>query len=242
YYLSSDCLEPPGAEAQYTERLVRLPRLPTFYVRPAWPSAPAERAALGLPAGRRLYVCPQSLFKLHPLFDPLLAAILRQDPHGTLVLIQSKHGLWTEEWRQRFGGKFGDVLNQVLFLPFLNPDRFASLLLRADAVLDPIGFGGGNSTYETLAFGAPIITWPGAHMRGRVTVGCYRQIGVGDLVVDSAEAYVAQALRLAQDRPWHDEMSRRILANADQLFEDMAAVRALEDFFNRAATGLPISP
>jgi predicted O-linked N-acetylglucosamine transferase (SPINDLY family) len=241
YYLSSTHLELPEADAQYTEKLVRLPRLPTYYIRPRPPARPASRTELGLPIDRRLYVCPQSLFKLHPRLDPLLADILRRDPEGRLVLIESKHGLWTEEWRARFGATHADVLDRVQFLPFLNPDRFGSLLLHADAVLDPVGFGGGNSTYETLAFGAPIVTWPGPFMRGRVTVGCYRQIGIADLVAADAEGYVGLALRLAQDRAWHAALSRRILASADALFEDALAVRALEDFFHRAATGQRIA-
>jgi predicted O-linked N-acetylglucosamine transferase (SPINDLY family) len=242
YYLSSTHLEPPGAEAQYTEKLVRLPRLPTFYIRPQPPARPVNRAELGLPADRRLYVCPQSLFKLHPRLDELLAQVLRADPAGRLILIESKHGLWTQEWRARFGAAHGDLLDRVQFLPFLNPDRFAALLLHADAVLDPIGFGGGNSTYETLAFGAPIVTWPGPYMRGRVTVGCYRQIGIEDLVATDAESYVRLALRLAQDAGWRAKLSQRILSRADVLFEDAAAVRALEDFFERAATGQRIEP
>ncbi|MBM3598995.1 MAG: tetratricopeptide repeat protein [Alphaproteobacteria bacterium] len=246
YYLSSEHLEPPGTQAFYTEKLVRLPRLPTYYIRPTLPARPASRADLGLPADRRLYVCPQSLFKLHPQLDPLLGEVLRRDPQGLLVLIESKHGLWTREWRQRFaasqrGAGLADVAERVQFLPFLNPDRFASLLLLADAVLDPVGFGGGNSTYETLAFGAPIVTWPGAHMRARVTVGCYNQIGVTDLVATDAESYVSLALRLAQDKEWHAGLSRRILARSSALFEDEAAVRALEDFFHRAATGQAIA-
>src|SRR5207249_4355624 len=62
-FLSADVLEPPGAEAHYSERLVRLGRLPTWYECPIVPAEPAGRAALGLPADATLYVCPQSLFK-----------------------------------------------------------------------------------------------------------------------------------------------------------------------------------
>ncbi len=50
-------------------------------------------------------------------------------------------------------------------------ERFLTLLWAADAVLDPPHFGSGNSSYEAFALGAPIVTWPGAFMRGRVTAG-----------------------------------------------------------------------
>ena len=71
HFVSSELLEPDGAESHYAERLVRLPRLPACVARPARPSAHGDRDHLGLGPGR-LYVCPQSLFKLHPDFDDVL--------------------------------------------------------------------------------------------------------------------------------------------------------------------------
>src|SRR5262249_9395174 len=94
YFLSSELLEGGGAERHYTEKLVRLPTLNTYYHRPSPPSPLKGREQFGLPADGHLYGCPQSLFKFHPEFDELLGAILRRDPQGTLVLITGKHPSW----------------------------------------------------------------------------------------------------------------------------------------------------
>src|SRR5262249_44422146 len=61
YFLSSNDLEMDGAEAHYTEELVRLARLGVVYDRPVPPSPRKDRAAFGLPENAHLYVCPQTL-------------------------------------------------------------------------------------------------------------------------------------------------------------------------------------
>jgi predicted O-linked N-acetylglucosamine transferase (SPINDLY family) len=234
-FLSARDLEPEGAEAHYTERLERLSRLPVFYHRPDLTGVDASRQRLGLPADRRLYVCPQTLFKLHPDFDAILGEILRRDGRGELVLIggQSRH--WEAALRARFARAFPDVCDRVRVIPPLVFRDFLGLLATADAILDPVHFTGGNSSYEAFALGAPVVTWPSGFMRGRVTYACYRQMGVMDCVATSAESYVELALRLAGDAEWRGDVSGRIRAAHGQLFEDPTPVREMEQFFIRAS-------
>src|SRR5262249_44840918 len=87
YFISSELLEGPGAEEHYTEKLVRLPNLAVHYYRPQAPAEVRPRSHYGLEETGRLYGCPQSLFKLHPDFDAILADVLRRDPEGLLVLL-----------------------------------------------------------------------------------------------------------------------------------------------------------
>ena len=67
-FFSCSAMEPDGADAHYSEKLVRLPGIGTRY------AAPAEfddtvRSTLGLPNDATLFLCPQSLFKIHPEDD-----------------------------------------------------------------------------------------------------------------------------------------------------------------------------
>ena len=59
-----------------------------------------------------------------------------------------------------------------MFIPGVPQSEFPGLLLMADVLLDPLYFGGGNTTYEAIAIGVPIVTWPGPFMQGRVTQAC----------------------------------------------------------------------
>jgi predicted O-linked N-acetylglucosamine transferase (SPINDLY family) len=230
YFLSSQDLEVEGAEAHYTEKLVRLPRLGVMYDRPALPTPRKDRAAFGLPADAHLYVCPQTLFKFHPDFDDLLSGILRQDPAGVLVLIEGKYPYWNELLRRRFGRNMPDVQHRVRFLPRQGRADFLNLLAVADVMLDPIHFGGGNTSYEGFALGVPIVTLPSQFLRGRLTYAMYRQMGIPDLVAADTADYVRLAARLGTEPDYREQLRRRIREASGVLFDDVAVVGELEQF------------
>ena len=88
YFVSCAAMEPAGAQAHYTERLGLLSGLGTRYALPQ-AGAAASRADFCLPEGRTLYLVPQSLFKIHPDNDALIAEVLARDPAGVAVMFSS---------------------------------------------------------------------------------------------------------------------------------------------------------
>ena len=238
YFISSDKSEPPGAEEHYSERLILPDRLTTYYYRPELPEALTPRKNFDLPEGYNLYVCPQTLFKFHPDFDDVLGRLLRQDRRGLLVLIEGKHKHWTKLLRARFLSAFPDVFDRVRFLPMMPTKDFLSLLKLADVILDTPYFGGGSTSLESFACGAPIVTWPGEFMRDRLTLALYKQMGIMDCVAGDVQSYLDIAYRLANDKTWSNEIRDKIRTNADVLYEDIEAVRELERFFETAVENL----
>jgi predicted O-linked N-acetylglucosamine transferase (SPINDLY family) len=234
YFISQEDLDAEGAEAHYTETLVRLKTLPIYYYRPAPPAAPKGRADFGLPESGHLYVCPQSLFKFHPDFDDVLGRILRADPDGHVVLLRGSRPEWEELLMRRLGRTLADVLERVRFVPRQDLPGFLSLNAVADVMLDPVHFGGGNTSYEALALGVPIVTLPSAFLRGRITYALYRQMGVLDCVAASADEYVGLAVRLGTDPAYRAGVRAKILAASAVLYENAAGVRELEEFLLRA--------
>jgi protein O-GlcNAc transferase len=87
YFISAQSIEPEDAQDHYSERLILLDRLPTYYWRPHHVQAGLTRSDFGFPDDAKLYLCPQSSFKLHPDFDVVLATLLRRDPEGRLLLL-----------------------------------------------------------------------------------------------------------------------------------------------------------
>jgi predicted O-linked N-acetylglucosamine transferase (SPINDLY family) len=233
YFLSSDLLEADGADEHYTERLVRLKTLPIYYYRPRLPEPLPGRDRFGLPDDRTLYACPQSLFKLHPDFDGLLGGILRGDPRGLVVLLHGRHPHWDELLRQRFAATIPDVVDRVRFLPPLAHADFLALGAIADVLLDPPHFGGGNTSYEALAAGTPIVTLPSPYLRGRITLALYRQMGVLECVASGPEDYVAKAVRLGTDADYRAAVRARLRAASEVLYENPAGVRELEGFLRK---------
>ncbi|HVN28047.1 MAG TPA: tetratricopeptide repeat protein [Candidatus Binataceae bacterium] len=234
YFISAKSIEPPDAQAHYSERLVLLDRLPTYYLRPHHEANPFTRTEFHLPDDARLYLCPQSLFKLHPDFDVVLATLLRRDSAARLLLLSGIHKHWDRMLAARIAQSFPEVVDRIIFVPRVPQDQFFRLLTMADVILDPPFFGGGNTSYEAFAMGLPIVTWPGEFMRGRVTEGCYRQMGLSDLIADGPDSYVELALRLANDGAWREQMKREIAARSSALYEDSGVVTELEDFLRAA--------
>lgn len=234
YYLSSRLLEPDDADEHYSERLVRLDGLPAWYERPQLAGPPRGREHFQLPTDKHLYLCPQSLFKFHPHIDATLAEILRGDPQGMLVITRGAYQSHVDQLVARFRRHMPDCVDRVRFLSNVPRGDFLHLLAAGDVLLDPFHFGGGNSSYEALAVGAPLVTWPGQFMRGRVTLGCYRRMGFLDCVADSPTHYSQLALRLANDRELNRATRERVHTAANELFEDDRSLRAMEEFFQRA--------
>ncbi len=232
WMLSAKCMEPAGAEAHYVERLAALPGPTVHVARPVRPERMKDRAALGLPDGR-LYVCPQSLFKLHPDGDPVLARILAEDPGGHLVLIHGRHPNWARQLLDRFQAAGIDP-NRVVLLPHLGGDDYLALLAAADVVLDPIHYSGGHSSLEAFAMGAPIVTWPGRFMRARHTYGFYDLMGIADPVARDLDHYAELALRIANDPGERRRLSQAITERSTILFDSAASIAAIEDFLESA--------
>ncbi|MBT3304950.1 MAG: tetratricopeptide repeat protein [Alphaproteobacteria bacterium] len=235
YFLSCEGMESEGSSAEYSEQLVKLQDLTTYYYRPAPPSRQYGRGDFGLDEDAHLYLFPQTLFKIHPDFDAVFGDLLRRDPLGRLVLIDDPFGgHWRDLLLKRLRAAIPDVSERIQFVPKAPLEDYFGLLSVADAVLDVPTFSGGNSSLEAFALGCPIVTWPGNFARGRITYACYRQMGISDLIATDAGQYVDLAIRLAGDRAFHQNMTDRILSEVPKLFENAAMIRELEDFLRGA--------
>ena len=107
---------------------------------------------------------------------------------------------------------------------------FRRLLEVADAMIDPLHFGGGDTSYEGFAVGTPIVTLPGGFLRNRITYAQYTAMDIDDAIASDAEDYVKIAVRLATDPDARADVSRRILEHNEKLYENALAVRELEEF------------
>ena len=118
----------------------------------------------------------------------------------------------------------------------MSPQQFVAHLPLIDVLLDPLHFGSGNTLYEAMGEGTPIVTCPGAFARSRVVAGAYAQMGVADApVAASPEAYAPLALALGRDAGRRARLRAALkAAAADHLFADRAAVTEFETFLDAA--------
>ncbi|HTO50085.1 MAG TPA: tetratricopeptide repeat protein [Burkholderiales bacterium] len=241
YYLSADAVEIESAQDHYSETLVR-PKaffLPGFE-RPTV-AAPASRESLGLPPGRSLYACLQTPFKIHPDMDAVLAAILERDARADIALLGRNGGL-RDRLRRRFARTIGPDAARIRFLPNMSHERYLATLAAADVVLDPLYFGGCNSSCEALALGVPVVTLPGTHLFGRFTLGLYEEMGLRDCIVGSTDAYVGRAVQIASERERREDLAREIANRSAVLFDRKDLTLAFAGFLEGAVRSGPRHP
>ena len=230
YYLSSDLIEAPDADAHYTEHLYRAETLLAYEYRMTLPDAPKRRSDFGLPADRNVYLCPQQLGKIHPDFDQILGGILDRDRDGLVVLVEDYYQDSAACLRRRMARAIPDEAERVVFVPRQKLPDYACLVAAADVVLDSLHYGGGITAYDAFSFDQPIVTLPTEYRRGRYALGCYRKMGIMDCVAATAEEYVEIAVRLGTDREYRESIRARIRMAAGVLFEDLESVREFERF------------
>jgi predicted O-linked N-acetylglucosamine transferase (SPINDLY family) len=238
YYLGSDLMEPEGAEAHYTEKLVRLPNLSIYYEPPEAKPVAISRAQLGLREGATLYWCAQSLFKYLPQYDQLFPRIAREVPGSQFVFFAHlRSPARTEQFRKRLDRAFASLglaaEEHCMILPRLSLDEFIAASGLCDVMLDSFGWSGGNTTLETLTHGVPIVTLEGEFMRGRQTSTVLQMMDVTETIAATLDDYVAIAVRLGQDAEQRRAIKAKMIANKDRIYRDRAAVAALQDFLDR---------
>ncbi len=224
YYLSSDLTEPGGAAQHYSEQLLLMRGMPSYQRRLRGPTMTRDRASFGLSDTRHVYLCPQQLGKFHPDFDRLLAAILHRDSQGVVVVPQGRSAPDAQRLRQRWQTTIPDVEERILFVPSQRGDDYTSLLLASDVLLDPLHFGGVNTTYDALSLGKAVVTCPGEFQRGRFTLGCYRRMDYLQCVAKDHDHYVEIAISLASDPKYRSTVESELLRRSDVLFDDQQAV------------------
>lgn len=239
YFLSSDLIEPAGAEAHYSETLIRAKKLPVIYDRPVLPPQTMNREAFGFRDDERIYGCLQSPFKNHPDFDELVTGILRGDDRARVVFVGGAHETSNRLLRQRMERSISDVISRVQFMPRLDRSTYTDLMRCCDVLLDTIHFGGGATSFEALSLGIPVITLPGRFMRGRVTSGCYRRLGLEDCIALDPQDYIRRAIELAQNTDHNHHVRKQIGERAGDLFEDQQAGAEFRDFLHSIITDGP---
>lgn len=234
YYLSSVWQEGPDAPRLYTERLLCLDSMFSFYYRRTL-AGPAKTAdELGLPAGRHVYLCAQTLAKFHPDFDPILAGILRRDERGVVAITAPEvQEAAARKLRQRFAAAHPDVAGRFLFIPQVPDPDYLHLVAAADVVLDPLHYDGATTMYDAFSLAQPVVTLPTRFQRGRSAQAMYRRMGLDDGIASDPQDYVRRAVHLATDRDFGDGVRASLAEASEALFEDQSVVRAHEQAFGR---------
>ena len=246
YFFSSILMEPENGPAHYSEKLVLLEGIGTCYSKPTLPS-PTKRSSFSLPEERILFLCPQSLYKIHPDNDRLLFEILARNQNATLVFFQATDLSITQAFIRRLERllyKSGmERASQIKMLPRMDRANYLRVNMLCDVMLDTLHWSGGNTTLDALACGLPVVTLPGEFMRGRQSYGMLKSMDLHELIAQNPQNYIEIATRLGMDRTWHRQITQRILKNSSLIFSNETPLRQIEEFLTAQLNAdSPLSP
>ena len=239
HFISGELIEPPEGDDHYSEKLVRLPNIGFHYEPPEIAPATVTREELGIRPGATAYWCAQSLFKYLPQHDDVFPRIAREAGDCQFVFIRysgsaAVTALLEARLEKAFAAAGMKSSDHCVFLDGMPLNRFAAASALCDAMLDSIEWSGGNTTLEALAQDLPVVTYEGALMRGRVSAGMLRMMGMPETVAESIDDYVALAVRMARDAEFRTAIKARIASDKHRLYRDRASIAALQDFIERA--------
>ncbi|CAM9162538.1 unnamed protein product [Ectocarpus sp. 13 AM-2016] len=158
---------------------------------------------IGINQNSVVYMCAQSLFKLHPDFDLAVKGVLEASDSNHLVFTAGRRQQWTSIFQARLTSTLGDdLMTRVLFVPrTVSGAAFSSLLASADVVLHPFPFGGSKTSADALAVGVPTVSVAGKYVAGRMAQSFYKTMGMQHVccVATDVASYVQLATKLGQD-------------------------------------------
>jgi protein O-GlcNAc transferase len=199
YLITDPTLSPTGADAHYSEKLLRLAHGRVSYS----PPPAADVRMEGLHSKR--FVSLNRFSKLNDSVVAAWAAILRQLPDWTLLLKArggEDAGL-TDVFRERFQSH-GIGAGRIEFARAGPYAEAMQTYQDAAVALDPFPFSGCSTSCDALWMGLPVITWPRDTMASRQTAALLQSAGRAEWIAGDAADYVARAVKIAGD-----EVARR---------------------------------
>ena len=209
----------PELQAQFSERLWRLPRPWLAY--PAEPRFPEAKPLMQ--TDRPVLGCFGQLGKISEATLAIWAAVLRRLPEALLVL--KCKGLHDEGMRQRLEERLvahGVALRRVTFVGQVaswhdHVDTYNIF----DIALDTTPWSSATTGFEALAMGVPLLAIRGERMASRMSSALVKGLGRHEWIGDSGDAIAEAAALLCSDLPAlrQSKASRQREALASPLFD-----------------------
>ena len=210
---------PPGAEADFHERVWRLPRC--YYVndKRRGLAVASSRGDNDLPEGALVLACLNQSYKLRRPFFAVWMEALRAQPDAVLWLLAG-HPRAQANLRDE-AAKSGVDPARLIFARRAAQDEHIARVACADLALDTLPYGAHTTGVDALWSGVPMLTCRGNTFAGRVGASLLLAAGLPELVADSLDEYralpvgtdcgpgdIAPPSRLSRSQPRHQSAVR----------------------------------
>ncbi|MEG9530759.1 UDP-glucose:protein N-beta-glucosyltransferase [Mannheimia indoligenes] len=201
-----------GSEECFSETLLRLPKDALPYVPSALAPTSVEYRLREKPEVVQIGIASTTM-KLNPYFLEALKVIrdrAKVKVHFHFALGQSA-GI-THPYVERFIKSY--LGNDATAYPHSPYDEYLNILHNCDMMLNPFPFGNTNGIIDMVTLGLVGICKTGPEVHEHIDEGLFKRLGLPEwLITQTADEYVAQAIRLAENHEERLALRRDIIEN-----------------------------
>lgn len=234
YFIADHVTMPPGAEALFTEKIVRLAHCyqANDDARPITPDL-RGRKGWNLPEDGFVFASFNQSYKISPAEWDIWMGLLRDVEGSVLWLLDT--GAHVQANLRREARARGVEAERLVFAEPIPHAAHLGRLTHADLFLDTFAVNAHTTASDALWAGLPVLTLAGSQFAARVAASLVHAAGLPELAVGSAADYARLALELARDRPRLASLRARLAEGRATcpLFDTAAYTRSIESAFTR---------
>ncbi|WP_419318843.1 tetratricopeptide repeat protein [Caulobacter sp. ErkDOM-E] len=198
YILADAIVAPRGADATFSEQLIRLPH--SYQVnddRKRIAGHTPSRDEAGLPGDGFVFACFNANHKINPPVFDVWMRLLSAVPGSVLWLLEG-HEVMVRNLRAEAQAR-GVSPDRLVFAPKVALEDHLARHKLADLFLDTAPYNAHTTASDALWAGLPLVTCAGRGFAARVAASLLTALELPELVTERLEAYEALALDLARD-------------------------------------------
>jgi predicted O-linked N-acetylglucosamine transferase (SPINDLY family) len=232
FYISAQAFEPPDPESRYTEQVITLPGLGSYYQPLSYTSSHFETEQIGLNRNYKWVVNPGTPFKYSPRNDEIYLDILEAAADSQFIFFKNDlaKGL-SDSFEERIISKakarHGNLERRIVFVKWLPRDLFYALLRESTVMLDTIGFSGFNTAMQAIENNTPVIAYEGNYLRGRLCSGILHELGMEKYVAHSPGEFIKLATELINSPREVNLIRREIETRKHKVFRQTHGIEKL---------------
>jgi predicted O-linked N-acetylglucosamine transferase (SPINDLY family) len=235
YLVADGVVVPEGGEANFTERILRMPHCyqPNDPRRAS--SEPKPRSAYGLPDDALVLCSFNQAVKYRPESFARWCALLQALP-GALLWLPGTAAPIVERLRGA-ARSHGIDPARLVFAPHVPQEEHIARLRYADIAVDTFPYTSHTTASDALWAGVPLVTLRGKTFASRVATSILGAAGFGEWTFDDADRAFEATLALARDGAARQQARARLSASVrtSPLFDAAGFARAFEAHLEQVA-------
>jgi predicted O-linked N-acetylglucosamine transferase (SPINDLY family) len=231
YYISSKYFNNEKDQKYFSEKLVLLNSLGTYYIPMKNTIDNVDKQKIyklfKIDPNKNIYNSLQTPSKICSYeFLNIVKKILSNDPNGIFITLY-----FTTIEKNFIINNLDSYKNQVRLFRYQSRTNYQKLLTISSILLDPFPFGSLNTSLDAFIFGKIVLTMPSNKINGNFCTGFYKKMEILEPISNSSEEYINKALKFVNDNDFRKKIEKKIKEKCNVLFYEKESITEYNTLF-----------